>query len=167
MRLIDSLNEKIGKSVSWLSAVLVVVVTCDVFARYVLSVSSIAVQEIEWHLFAIIFMLAGAYTLGKDKHVRIDILYQRMGKKGRAVVDLAGTLIFLIPFAILVIWTSADFVHNSFVMRESSPDAGGLPFRYLIKAVIPLSFFLILLQGLSLAVKSLMVLTGHKEQKHG
>ncbi len=158
--LIDRLNETIGRVVSWLTTLLVVIVSYDVFARYLLRRSSVAVQELEWHLFAFLFLMASAYTLKHDRHVRVDILYARLSRRGRAWIDLVGSILFLIPFSILVIWSSKDFVINSFLVMEGSPDPGGLPARYLLKASIPVGFFLLLLQGLALAIASLITLKG-------
>lgn len=160
--LIDMLNAKIGALVSWLTGAMVIVVSYDVITRYVLRQSSVAVHEIEWHLFALIFLLGAAYTLSHDKHVRIDVFYAKLSKRGKALVDLTGSLLFLIPFAVLVIWTSRDFVMNSFAIGESSPDPGGLPARYILKACIPVSFFLLFLQGTAIACKSLLELKSGK-----
>ncbi len=155
---VDALNERIGIFAGWLTTVLVLVVCYDVFTRYVLNKSSIAVQELEWHLFAIIFLLGAAYTLKHDRHVRVDVLYINFSAKTKAWINLFGSLVFLIPFSILVIWSSQDFVANSLAMGETSPDPGGLPARYILKACIPIAFFLLLLQGLSAAIRSLFAI---------
>ena len=152
---IDRVNEKAGTFAGWLSTLMVVVVCYDVFTRYLLKASSIAVQELEWHLFAIIFLVAAAFTLKHDRHVRVDVLYHKFSPKAQAWVNLAGSLIFLIPFTILALVTSWSFVASSFRIREMSPDPGGLPGRYVLKAFILIGFGLLLLQGLSLAVRSL------------
>ncbi|MFQ5603574.1 MAG: TRAP transporter small permease subunit [bacterium] len=152
---IDLLNEKVGYSVSWLTTALVVLVCYDVFTRYLLKKSSIAVQELEWHLFAIIFLLGAAYTLKHDRHVRVDVLYLKFSPKIQAWINFFGSLVFLIPFSILAIYTSKNFVLNSFLINETSPDPGGLPARFIIKVCIPLGFFLLFLQGVALASKSL------------
>jgi TRAP-type mannitol/chloroaromatic compound transport system permease small subunit len=163
---IDTLNEKIGVAVSWLTTVLVLIVCGDVFSRYLLKRSSIAVQELEWHLFAVIFLLAAAYTLKHDRHVRVDVLYIKFSPQTRAWINFAGSLVFLIPFAALVIWASSDFVANSFRIGETSPDPGGLPARFLLKACVPLGFLLLLLQGVALAIQSLAaVLNPPKETR--
>ena len=156
IKFVNTLNERIGFLVSWLTTAMVAVVCYDVFTRYLLKQSSVAVQEMEWHLFAIIFLLGAAYTLKHDRHVRVDIIYMRLSERQRAWINLLGTLLFLIPFAILIIWSSKNFIINSFVIGESSPNPGGLPARYLLKACIPLGFILVLLQALSLAFSSLM-----------
>lgn len=152
---IDKLNEKIGIFSGWLTTMLVLIVCYDVFTRYVLSSSSVAVQELEWHLFAVIFLFGAAYTFKHDRHVRVDVFYQNFSPKHKAWVNFLGSLIFLIPFTILVIKTSQIFVLNSFVISETSPDAGGLPARYILKACIPLGFSFLLLQGISKTIHSL------------
>ncbi|RMG68126.1 MAG: TRAP transporter small permease subunit [Calditrichaeota bacterium] len=153
-RLIDRLNERVGTLTSWLTSVLVLVVCYDVVTRYLLKHSSVAIQELEWHLFAIIFLTAAAYTLKHDRHVRVDIFYARFSPRLQALVDFLGTLLFLLPFSLLVIYSSRTFVWNSFLIRETSPDPGGLPARYLIKAFIPLGFTLVFLQGVALLIRS-------------
>lgn len=153
VRIVDSLNEKVGVFVSWLTTVLVLVVCYDVFTRYFLKSSSVAVQELEWHLFAVIFLIGAAYTLKYDQHVRVDVFYMRFKPNVQPWIDLLGSLIFLIPFCLLGIWSSKIFVINSFLIKETSPDPGGLPARYILKAVIPVGFFLLLLQGIALVFK--------------
>lgn len=160
IRFIDYICDKIGYLTAWFTTIIVVVVCYDVFSRYLLYKSSVAVQEIEWHLFAIIFLVGAAFTLKHDKHVRVDIIYIKLSEKKRAWVNLIGCIIFLIPFSLLVIWTSKNFVINSFMIKETSPDPGGLPARYILKACIPLGFFLVLLQAISLAFKSLLIVLG-------
>ncbi len=160
---VDQLNEKVGQAVSWLTTLMVLVVCYDVFTRYVLKSSSVAVQELEWHLFAIIFLLGAAYTLKADQHVRVDVLYTRFSPKGKAWVNFLGSLIFLIPFSILVIWASWNFVKNSYMIGEISPNPGGLPARYILKACIPAGFFLLLLQAIALAFRSLLIILGKAE----
>ncbi len=155
IRFLDAVSEYSGRAVSWLTAAMVAVVCFDVVTRYFLKSSSVAVAELEWHLFAIIFLLGAAYTLKHDRHVRVDVLYTRFSPKQKAWVDLLGCLIFLIPFCLLVFWFSQTFVSNAFTIRETSPDPGGLPARYILKACIPLGFFLVFLQGLSGALKSI------------
>ena len=157
---IDSLNEKVGFAVAWLTTALVLVVCYDVFTRYLLKSSVVAIQELEWHLFAIIFLLGAAYTLKHDRHVRVDVFFVKMSKKTQAWINFLGSLIFLIPFALLVIYSSRNFVITSFLIGEKSPDPGGLPARYILKACIPIGFFLLFLQGISLTIKSYFTLTG-------
>lgn len=160
VRLIDGLNEWVGRFISWLSTFLVAVVCYDVVTRYILRSSSVAVQELEWHIFAILFLIGAAYTLKHDSHVRVDVFYTLMTPRWKAVVDFAGSLIFLIPFSLLVIWTSKNFISMSYLTHETSPDPGGLPYRYLLKAMIPGGFVLVLLQGIAIALRSFCTIIG-------
>jgi len=158
IRAIDGLNDKVGTLVSWLTTIMVLVVCFDVVTRYALNQSMVAVQELEWHIFAVIFLLGAAYTLKQDGHVRVDVFYTRLGPKGKALIDLIGCLLFLIPFAILVIWSSKMFVQMSWMVHEGSPNPGGLPGRYLLKGCITVGFVLVLLQGIAMALRSFCTL---------
>ena len=160
VHMIDSLNTRIGYAVSWLSTVLVLVVCYDVFTRYFLRKSSVGVQELEWHIFAVLFLLAAAYTLKVDNHVRVDVIYTQLSPRGKAWINMLGGLIFLIPFSILVIWASQGFISMSWAIQETSPDPGGLPYRYLLKAMIPVGFSLVLLQGIALILRSFCTVIG-------
>ena len=165
IKFIDKLNTKLGVITSRLTFVLVLVTCYDVFTRYILNESSIALQELEWHLFAIIFLLSAAYTLIKDEHVRVDVFYSRFSEEKKAWINFLGAICFLIPFCVLAIYTSKDFVINSFLFKETSPDAGGLPARYVIKTFIPISFIFLLLQGISLAFKSFLEIKNYSTSK--
>ena len=158
--IIDQFSEITGKGVSWLAFLMVILVTADVVMRYLFHVSFVALQELEWHLFALIFLLGGAYTLKHNAHVRVDLFYQRLGKKGRAWINLAGCLIFLFPGCYLVVTTSIPFVHASFSLHEMSPDPGGLPARYVLKMAIPAAFIMMALQGVSMLIHSLLEIAG-------
>lgn len=155
---IDRLNEVVGKTVSWLSLILVLLIVIDVFLRYALKFSIPATFELEWHIFAAIFLLGSGWTLRNDQHVRVDLFYQRFSDKGKSWVNLIGSLVLLLPFCVVGFTESLDFVINSWKVNETSPDPGGLPARYLIKSCIPIGFFLTGLQGISIALKSMRVL---------
>ncbi len=167
IRFVDGLNERVGRVVSWLTAVLVAVVCYDVFTRYLLKNSLVAVQELEWHLFALIFLLGAAYSLKHDQHVRVDVFYSRFSPRKQAWVNLIGSVLFLIPFCIIVIVSSQHFVVSAFHIGEISPDPGGLPARWVLKAAIPFGFVLLLLQGLGLACRSLLGVRGWDEEVDG
>ena len=109
--------------------------------------SSNAFLEGQWYLFSGLFLLGAGYTLYKDKHVRVDVLYSRLSKAGQNRINLIGTVVFAIPFCLLGLWSSVDFVYNSWSISEVSPDAGGLP-RYPVKTLIPIGFLLLLFQCL-------------------
>jgi TRAP-type mannitol/chloroaromatic compound transport system permease small subunit len=126
-------------------------------------------QELEWHIFSFIFLVGAGYTLLHDGHVRVDIIYQAVGPKSQAWINLVGVIFFLIPGCFLIIQTSTEFALSALEVWEGSPDPGGIPFRFIIKGFIPLGFILLLLQGISLGIKSLLIITGleiaeeHKE----
>ncbi len=161
---IDALNEKTGLFAAWLTSLMVITVVYDVIMRYGFKKGNIAVQEMEWHIFAVVFLIGAAYSLKKDAHVRVDIFYTKLSTKKKAWIDLLGTFIFLIPFSIMVIYSTSNFIESSWAVREVSPDPGGLPCRYILKAMIPAGFVLLILQGISQAIKNILVITG-KESK--
>ena len=165
--IIDRFNSAVGKCTAWLSGVLVLVVCYDVFTRYFLKKSSIAIFELEWHIFSVLFLLAAAYTLKTDNHVRVDVFYSRFTPKTKAAVNLIGSLLFLLPFCILIIWASKNFVLMSYNLKETSPDPGGLPYRYLLKLMIPVGFSFVLLQGVSLILSSFCTLIDYPLDENG
>jgi TRAP-type mannitol/chloroaromatic compound transport system permease small subunit len=162
---IDALNEWVGRGVSWVTTGLVVVVFGDVVMRYVFNISFVFTQELEWHLFAFIFLIGAGYTLLHDGHVRVDIIYQRLSTKARAWVNLLGCLFFLFPGCVLIIGTSIDFVWESMKILEGSPDPGGIPLRFLLKSCIPIGFVLFGLQGVSLFIRSLLIIKGEADEE--
>ena len=166
-RLIDNFSEVTGRAVSWLTLVMVILVTLDVIMRYLFSMSFVAVQELEWHLFAVIFLLGGGYTLRHNGHVRVDVLYQRLGSRGKAWINIFGCLFFLFPGCFLMISTSIPFAASSITLHEMSPDPGGLCCRYILKLIIPLAFVFTGLQGISLFIHSIMELSGRSEEGRG
>ncbi|MCP4348867.1 MAG: TRAP transporter small permease subunit [Desulfobacterales bacterium] len=159
-RWIDTLNEWVGRGVAWVTFLVVLVVFVDVVMRYVFNTSFVFTQELEWHLFAFIFLIGAGYTLLKDGHVRVDIFYQRMGPRAQAWINLMGVLLFLLPGCYMIIATSLQFVYNSWDILEGSPDPGGVPYRFVIKACIPVGFILVTLQGISLGIRSLFTIMG-------
>ncbi len=158
---IDAFTELVGLGVAWLTTALVLNVFYDVVMRYVFHHGNIAIQELEWHIFSVIFLIGAAYTLKHDGHVRVDILYTKFSARQKAWVDFICTFIFLIPFCIIVIYASLNFIEASWSVREVSPDPGGLPCRYLLKAMIPAGFVLLIIQGVSEAIKKLGVIVGY------
>lgn len=161
---VDVVNREVGRLVSWISLLMVLVVTVDVIMRYAFGTTYVFTQELEWHLFGAYFLLGGGYTLLHNAHVRVDIFYQRLTPKQKAWIDLVGVLFFLLPGCYLVIATSWGFTWNSWMIRETSPDPGGIPARYILKATIPLGFVFIALQGFSMGLQSLLTLLGHPRQ---
>jgi len=133
--------------------------------RYLFQSGSVALQELEWHIFSLIFLLGAAYTFKHGDHVRVDVFYQSrfMSNRHRAMVNFIGGLVFLIPFCILVIAGSVPFIESAYNFSEGSPDPGGLPYRFILKSAIPVGFFLLLLQGIAAMLSSFQVLRAEKE----
>jgi len=177
---VDGLNDFIGGAIRWLALVMVLVGAFNALARYAtrytdVSLSSNAYLDLQWYMFSLIFLLGAAYGLNHDVHVRVDVVYERLSAKAQAWIDLAGTVLFLLPFSVLFLWVSWPAVRNSWSIQEVSPDPGGLA-RYPIKAVILVCFVLLILQGLSQVVKQVDVIRGakttlghpdHPEDDHG
>jgi TRAP-type mannitol/chloroaromatic compound transport system permease small subunit len=159
-RICDWINEQVGRHVMWLAVLLVLIQFAVVVLRYLFGTSFIAMQESVIYVHATLFMLTVGYTFLHDGHVRVDVLYAELGPRGRARIDLIGTLVAVIPFCVLVLWFSWGFVGASWRMREGPMFVGGLPIVYLLKTLIPLFAVLLLLQGLSIAIKSALVLAG-------
>jgi TRAP-type mannitol/chloroaromatic compound transport system permease small subunit len=165
---IDGLNDIIGGTIRWLALLMVLVGAFNALARYAtrytdVSLSSNAYLDLQWYMFSLIFLLGAAYGLNHDVHVRVDVLYERLTDRTRAWIDLAGTVLFLLPFSFLFLWVSWPAVRNSWSIQEVSPDPGGLP-RYPIKAVILVCFVLLILQGLSQIVKQVEVIRGERPE---
>ncbi|MBI4611179.1 MAG: TRAP transporter small permease subunit [Candidatus Rokubacteria bacterium] len=165
VRRIDALNDWVGRATSWLALLLVVVTSYDVMSRYLFRQSFVFVQELEWHLFAVLFLAAAGYTHLKGDHVRVDIIYARLSPRRKAWVNLVCGVVFLFPTAFLLVWTSIPFVAASVKVLEGSPDPGGIPGRFLLKAVIPLGFILVGLQGVSETIKNLLFVLGKEAPK--
>ncbi len=165
---INILSEWSGRLIAWLILLMVLIIIYHASMVALFSIGSVALQELQWHLFALVFLLGAAYTLKHDDHVRIDIIYQGywMNEQRRAWINFLGGLFFLIPFCLLVISTSWPFVYDAYIHQESSPDPGGLPHRFLLKAAIPIGFILLMLQGIGNSLKSLLYLLEHSEDKH-
>ena len=157
---IDALNDWVGKVVAWATALVVIVVFVDVVMRYAFNTSFVFTQEMEWHLFGFIFLMGAGATLLRDGHVRVDIFYQRFSQRHRAWINLIGVVFFLIPGCIMIILTSLKFVSASFAIMEGSPDPGGIPYRFILKSCIPAGFFLVLLQGFAMGIRSIYHIRG-------
>lgn len=164
IQVIDSFIEWTGKLTAWLVLALVLLVCYDVAMRYFFHQGSIALQELEWHLFALIFLLGAAYTLKHDEHVRVDVLLNSrfISERQRHWVNLLGGLFLLLPFCILILITSWPFVENAYLYQESSPDPDGLPYRFILKASILVAFVLLILQGTANILRHALSLKGEQ-----
>jgi TRAP-type mannitol/chloroaromatic compound transport system permease small subunit len=161
---IDALNDFIGRALRWLVLLMVVVGSVTTLVRYAsrwlgLTVNLTPATEAQWYMFSVIFLLGAAYALGHDAHVRVDVLYERLSTRARGWIDLIGALLFLVPFSAMMLWVSFPAVSSSWRIREASPDPGGLP-RWPIKALILVSFGLLLLQAVSQIVRHVEVIRG-------
>ncbi|MFQ6022861.1 MAG: TRAP transporter small permease subunit [Acidiferrobacterales bacterium] len=160
VRIIDSINDLVGRATAWLALILVLDQFIVVVLRYVFSIGFIYMQESIWYLYGIMFMVGAGFTLLQDGHVRVDILYRGAKPKTKALVDLLGVVFFLIPVCVLIMWISWSYVINSWKVFEGSIETGGLPLVFLLKTVIWIFVVLIFLQGISLALRSIMTLAG-------
>ncbi len=155
---IDGLSELIGRSIAWLTLAMVFVTCLVVLARYLFNLGSVGLQESVIYMHGAVFMLGIAYTLKHNAHVRVDVFYEGFSRRTRALIDLAGTLLLLIPVAGFILWSSLDYVSFSWELMESSAQPGGLPGVYLLKSLIPVMAVLLLLQGVSELLKSSQLL---------
>ncbi len=150
---------RFGDFLGWLASILFVLllinVVYDVVMRYVFNDVSIAFQELEWHLFSAVFLIGVPYAIRASGHVRVDIVYERLSSRVQAIIDMLGTLLFLLPFCLLVAWYGIDFAKESYALGETSGDPGGLAYRWVIKAMIPISFLLMVITGIGMFVHSL------------
>lgn len=159
--IIDLITEWYGKIIYWLVLVMISIGVWNVIGRYIGKIigenlSSNSLIELQWYLFDLIFFLGAAYTLKKDSHVRVDIFYKNWSSKTKALANIIGIVLFLIPFCIVIIYFSWQYVINSWQIMEISPDDGGLP-RYPIKTMIIISPILLIIQGVSELIKNLVV----------
>jgi len=138
--MIDKTIKYLGAFTAFILILLVLLVVYDATARYFFSTGSIALQELEWHLFDVVILFGIAYTLKENAHVRVDIFYASYCDKTKALVNLISSLLFVLPFSILIIYIGIDFVSQSFIQNECSSNPGGLEYRFLVKALLPLSF---------------------------
>lgn len=162
---IDGLNERVGKAVSWLTLALVLLVVVDVIIRRIFSDSQVWITELEWHLFALIFLLGAGYAFRENRHVRVDLFYANFKPKDKALVDIVGNIVFLLPWCIVVGWYAFFYALDSYRVGEISADAGGLPARYLIKAAIFVSILLLFLQSMAQVARAAVVLSDKMPDK--
>ena len=146
--MIDKSIKYLGLFTAFILSVLVVLVVYDATVRYLFSGGSIALQELEWHLFDVVILFGISYTLKENAHVRVDIFYASYSEKTKAFINIISSLFFILPFSLLIIYIGIEFVELSFSQNEASSNPGGLEYRYLVKALLPLSFVFLSLQAL-------------------
>jgi TRAP-type mannitol/chloroaromatic compound transport system permease small subunit len=157
---LDRLNAWVGRVACWLALLLLLAQFAVVVLRYLFGTSYIWGTETVLYLHAALFMLGAGYTLLIDGHVRVDIIYGSLGERGKAWVDLVGTLLFLLPTCVVILWFTWRFTANSWAIREGPLSVGGIPAAYLLKTLIPAFALLLLIQGLSLVLRALARLRG-------
>ena len=167
---LERLADFTGAAIAWLTVLMVVGTFVVVVLRYAFDLGWIAMQESITWMHAAVFMLGAAYTLKEDEHVRVDIFYRRLSDNGRAIVDLAGTAVFLLPMSIFLTFASWDYVATSWAIQEASREAGGLPYPFvpILKSLIPATAMLLTLQGIANAIAAILTLMGRKpdEPRH-
>ena len=132
----------------------------DVVMRYFFKSGSIAMQEMEWHLFSVIILLGVAYTLKEDGHVRVDLVYDRLTPQKKSMINMIGSVLFILPIALLVGISSIDNAYEAFLSMEQSGDPGGLQYRWIVKSLIPLSFFLLIITTIGFFIRNLNIYLG-------
>ena len=150
---IERVVDLVGRATSWLALVIVVVMATNVVLRYLFSYGSVWAQELEWHLLAPLILFGIAYALLKGEHVRVDVAYAHFSERNKERVNLLSALLCL-GISIAIIWLSIGYVQQAYVIDEQSPDPGGLTHRWILKALIPVGFVLLVLQSVAEVVKS-------------
>ena len=165
------INRILGKILSGVLLLMALNVFFDVIMRYFFRNSSVGMQEMEWHLFSIVILFGVSVALLDEGHVRVDFLYDRYSEKSKAIINIIGTILFLLPLALLILFGSFDFVKDAYDINEISEDPGGLPFRWVIKGMIPLAFLVLVFSSIGYTIKNINIfrreskkqLTPHQE----
>lgn len=161
------INRVISRILAILLILMVLNVFYDVIMRYFFHNSSVAMQEMEWHLFAVIILYGISVSLLDESHVRVDFLYDRFTTRTQAIINIIGTVLFVVPLALLILFGSLDFVKDAYEIKEISEDPGGLPYRWLVKAMIPISFGFLIFCSIGYTIKNInrFVSAGKGEQQ--
>ena len=157
---LDAFSEWTGRSIAWLTLLMVLVTFIVVVMRYVFNIGNIQLQESVIYMHSFVFLLGAGYTLKHDGHVRVDIFYRPMGEKGKAVINILGTLLLLLPVSIFILWISWEYVMFSWDTLEGSQEAGGIEALYILKTSLIAMPVLMILQGIAELLRNLLVLTG-------
>ena len=169
--IIDKINERIGRLTYWFVLLMIMIGVWNVIGRYLgrwlqMKLTSNAFLELQSYLFALVFLLGAAYALKYNEHVRVDVFYKDWNRKQKALVNMVGTLLFLFPFSLVIIYYSWNPVLNSWLRGEISPNADGLPI-YPIKSFLIIGFILLILQGISEAIKNWAIFTDRLPESGG
>ena len=165
LKFIGKIIDALGNLCSLLMLLMIANVFYDVIMRYFFNDVSIGMQELEWHLFAAMFMFGIAYTLKEDAHVRVDIFYDVMTARKKAIINIFGSVIFALPMTLLILYFGYDYAFDAYQMGEGSADPGGLPHRWIVRSVIPLSSFFLVLAIVHVILRSIQVLINKDTSK--
>lgn len=160
LKFITKIIDALGNLCSLLMLLMIANVFYDVVMRYFFNDVSIGMQELEWHLFAAMFMFGIAYTLKEDAHVRVDIFYDVMSARKKAIINIAGSLLFALPMTLLILYYGYDYTYEAYSIGEGSGDPGGLPHRWIVRSVIPLSSFFLVLSIIHVVLSNIQILSG-------
>ena len=161
------INRIAGKVLSVILLLMALNVFFDVVMRYFFHNSSVGMQEMEWHLFSIVILFGVSVSLLDEAHVRVDFLYDRYSARKKAMINIIGTIFFLLPLALLILFGSFDFVNDAYQIMEISEDPGGLPFRWVVKGMIPLAFLFLIFTAVGYIVKNINIYRSHLPDKTG
>ncbi len=163
-KVINKIIHYLGVFCTWLMILLLINVFYNVIMRYFFSTSPNSLQELEWHLFSVVFLFGVAYTLKEDGHVRVDILYEKLNPRKQAVINIIGVIAFILPFSLFVLYGSWSYALSSYLEHESSSNAGGLGYRFIIKSSIGISFIFLIVSAIGFILRNINTLLS-KSQK--
>ena len=161
-RFFNSFNKFLGNFTATFMLLMMFNVFLDVILRYFFNTGSIALQELEWHFFSVMFLFGISYALNDEAHVRVDFIYDSLPDRKKAIINIIGTIFFLIPFAVFIAYGSYDFVYDAYELNEISEDPGGLTHRWIIKFMIPLSLIVLVLSAIGYIFKNIKIIKGAK-----
>jgi TRAP-type mannitol/chloroaromatic compound transport system permease small subunit len=157
---LDRFTSAIGMAGGWMMVLLVLVVCLDVVTRKFITFHSTLLQEMEWHIHTVIFTLSFGFAYLRGTHVRIDVIRDQLSKRARAKLELVGIAVFLVPFAMLILWVGSEFAHQAFVQQEGSTSAQGIHHRWIVKSLIPIGMALLLLATVATVIRAVLFLAG-------
>ena len=155
--MIGRIVDAVGAVLAVLLVLMVLNVSYDVMMRYIFQASSVGMQEMEWHLFSIVILFGVGVALRHESHIRVDFIFDRMPARRKAAVNIFGTLFMLMPMALLIFFGSFGFVNDAWVTNEISEDPGGLPYRWIIKSMIPISMAFLMLSSVGYVIKNILL----------
>ena len=161
-KIIGRIVDGVGFFLAVVMLLLVLNVAFDVMMRYLFHASSVGMQEMEWHLFSVVILFGVGVALRHEAHVRVDFLYDRMSVKTKSLINIGGTVLFLMPLSLLILFGSFDFVVDSYSIQEISEDPGGLPYRWIVKSMIPLAFGFLLFSAVGYVLKNIKQIRSEK-----